>query len=89
MRSDDRELRLRSNFGFMMVWTALTIAIIGYLLGILLEAAFGAAGFVFGFASAEWGQSVQAAGHVLVGMAVVLGIVQSYLAPDGLPDAEK
>ena len=88
MESDDRELRLRNHFGFMMVWTALTIGILGYALGILLEAGAAAAGLHFGFALGEASQAtVEVAGHVIVGVIVVLGLVQTYLAPDGLPDA--
>lgn len=88
MESDDRELRLRDNFGFMMVWTALTIGVFGYLLGIVLGTVVAAAGILFGFAPGDSGQlAVQIAGHVLVGFGVVLALVQSYLGPDRLPDA--
>lgn len=88
MGSDDRELRLRANFGFMMVWTALTIGILGYLLGIVLTSVAAAAGPLFGLALGESGRTAfQAAGHILVGMAVAAGLIQSYLAPHALPDA--
>ena len=88
MESDDRELRLRSQFGFMMVWTALTIGVFGYLAGVLLDAMFQAAGPFFGFAHGERSQAVvQISGHVLVGFGVLLTLVQSYLGHDRLPDA--
>lgn len=88
MESDGQELRLRSNFGFMMVWTALTIAIMGYVAGLLLDAMCAAAGFFLGVpADPSTRAAVQIAGHVLVGIAVLVGLIQSYLDHDQLPIA--
>jgi hypothetical protein len=88
MESDGRELRLRSNFGFMMVWTALTIAILGYLAGLLLDAMCTAAGLFLGFAADQSSRAaVQIAGHILVGIAVLVGLIQSYLDHEQPPDA--
>lgn len=88
MESDNRELRLRSHFGFMMVWTALTIGLFGYLAGILLDAMCQAAGPWFGFTPGESSLVVvQMAGHILVGIAVLVALIQSYLDPDRFPDA--
>jgi hypothetical protein len=88
MESDGRELRLRSNFGFMMGWTALTIAVMGYLTGLLLDAMFAAAGLLLGFAADHSGRAaVQITGHILVGIAVLVGLIQSYLDQEQRPDA--
>ena len=87
METDDREQRLRSSFGFMMIWTALTIGVVGFLLGALLHAVVAAAGLVLGFTPGETGiATVNIAGHVIVGIVVLVRIVQTYLAPGGLPD---
>ena len=86
MESDDREQRLRSSFGLMMIWTALAIGIIGFLLGALLHTVFAAAGFVLGFTPGESGvATVNIAGHVIVGIMVLIRIVQTYMSPGGLP----
>jgi hypothetical protein len=78
MESDDRELRLRANFGFTMVWAALTIGVFGYLRGIVLSSVAAATGPLFGFALGESGRTaLQAAGHILVGTAVTAGLIQS------------
>lgn len=88
MESDGRELRLRSNFGFMMIWTTLTIAVMGYLVGLLLDAMGAAAGLFLGFAPDQSSHgAVQIAGHILVGIAVLVGLIQSYLDHEQLPDA--
>ena len=82
MKSDDREQRLRSSFGFMMIWTALTIGIVGFLLGIVLHAVTAAASVVFGFAPGESSvAAAEIAGHVIVGIMVLIRIVQTYLRP--------
>ncbi|MGB2818764.1 MAG: hypothetical protein WBA53_10260 [Burkholderiaceae bacterium] len=87
MKSDDRELRLRSHFGFMMVWTGLTIGIVGHLAGILLGAMVTAAGPLPGFAPGDSSQAVvQIGAHILVGIAVRLALIQSHLGDDRCPD---
>jgi hypothetical protein len=86
MKSDDHELRLRSHFGFMLVWTGLTIRIVGHPLGILLGAMLKAAGSLLGFAPGDSSQARADGAHILVGTAVLRGLIQSHLGDDRCPD---
>ncbi|HET9024045.1 MAG TPA: hypothetical protein VFN64_05695 [Burkholderiaceae bacterium] len=80
MQSGDRERRLHGNSGLILVWT-----VMGCLLGVLLQAAFSAAGFGSGFILSESSEvATMIAGYIIVGIIVLSGIVKAFLEP--LPD---
>ena len=80
MQTGNRERRSRGNLGLILVWTAM-----GCLLGILLQAAFSAAGFGSGVILSKSSEvATMIAGYVIVGIIVLGGIVKALLEP--LPD---
>lgn len=82
MHVDPREQRLRSAFGFMMVWTAVAVWVLGGLLGRVLAQAYGGAALALGHAPGESSATaLNFAGHVVVGAVVIVAIVRAYLAP--------
>ena len=86
MDDDAREERLRGRFGFLLVWTTVTIGVVGFLLGNVLLAVYTGTVFFLGLAPSRVVESaLPIAGHLIVGLVVIVGVVQSYWVDGRLP----